>query len=70
MGQTQSLELTALHCERLAHLPITPWFVLNGRMTVERLKHVRGDDHWLVDPFKGILATGSGFPYVVCDVHF
>ena len=47
MGQTQSPELTALHCERLAHLPITPWFVLDGHMRpdVKRLKHVRGDDH-------------------------
>jgi hypothetical protein len=71
-GQTQSPELTALHlrCERLAHLPITPNFVFDGseRPHVKRDKIVRGDDHWLVGPFKQLLDC-YGFQHsLVCAV--
>ena len=55
-----------------ADTAVTPIFVFDGpeHPNVKRDKIVRGNDHWLVDPFKEML-DGYGFRHsAVRDVSF
>ncbi|KAJ7767356.1 PIN domain-like protein [Mycena olivaceomarginata] len=67
-GSTKSPELVALfsRCSRLFRLPFIPVFVFDGpgRPSLKRGKLVKGNDHWLVQPFQQML-DGFGFMWIV-----